>query len=208
MTMLRVDSQTGHRAMPPPSKILRFVGVRTGGACRSVASREPQARCLVRRILPARLRRHSLVHGPPGPQSTCPPIHSGAVLTGTPTSTSPWPQPWHGHCTISERAAHFGRAEGCAMPFTVGLDLAPEIGMVPTPALVAFAKLLALPGVEIEQAVAQEISENPALVQEEPRTCGACGLPADPPCPYCAAGAGQPRISESHDGRQLPVEAT
>jgi RNA polymerase sigma-54 factor len=76
------------------------------------------------------------------------------------------------------------------MVFGAGLDLVPELGMVPTPALIAYAKLLALPGAELEQTVASELSQNPALIQDEARACGACGMPADLPCPYCATGAG------------------
>ena len=74
------------------------------------------------------------------------------------------------------------------MAFSASLDLMPGLGMVPTPALVAYAQLLALPGAELEQTVAGELSQNPALIQDETPTCRACGMPADPPCPYCAAG--------------------
>ena len=81
------------------------------------------------------------------------------------------------------------------MVFDAGLDLVPELGMVPTPTLIAYARLLALPGVELEQTVASELSQNPALIHDEARTCGACGMPADPPCPYCATGTGAPGAS-------------
>jgi RNA polymerase sigma-54 factor len=78
------------------------------------------------------------------------------------------------------------------MTVTAGLELVPEFGLVPTPALVAYATLLALPGAELEQAVAAELAQNPALIQDEPPVCGACGMPGDPPCPYCPVGAHGP----------------
>ncbi len=82
------------------------------------------------------------------------------------------------------------------------LDLAPQLGMVPTAALVAYSQLLALPGAELEQAVTLELSRNPALIMDEPGQCGGCGLPAEPPCPYCRAEtlrsrAGQPSSSSA-----------
>jgi Sigma-54 factor, Activator interacting domain (AID) len=86
------------------------------------------------------------------------------------------------------------------MVFGAGLDLVPELGMVPTPALIAYAKLLALPGAELEQTVAGELSQNPALIQDEAGACGACGMPADPPCPYCATETGGPGASRNPAG--------
>jgi RNA polymerase sigma-54 factor len=77
------------------------------------------------------------------------------------------------------------------MTFSAELNLMQGVGMIPTPALVAYATLLALPGAELEQAVADELAHNPALIQEEAPSCGTCGMPTDPPCPYCAAGAGR-----------------
>jgi hypothetical protein len=62
--------------------------------------------------------------------------------------------------------------------------------MVPAPALMAYVKLLALPGAELEQTVADELAQNPALIQDETRTCGTCGIPAEPPCPHCGGQSG------------------
>ncbi len=83
------------------------------------------------------------------------------------------------------------------MVFTASMDQVPGLGMVPAPSLVAYAKLLALPGAELEQTVAAELSRNPALLQDEAPACAACGMPTDPPCPYCDAGAGGPRVSQT-----------
>jgi len=74
--------------------------------------------------------------------------------------------------------------------------------MAPSPALVAYAKILALPSAELEQAVARELSDNPALVQDEVEICGGCGLPADRPCPYCGGETARlrlPGLRDQHD---------
>ena len=93
------------------------------------------------------------------------------------------------------------------MGVTAGLELVPEFGMVPTPALVAYAKLLALPGAELEQTVAGELAQNPALVQDEVPACEACGMPADPPCPYCVASAGRAEAPRTRDTATWATDA-
>jgi len=93
------------------------------------------------------------------------------------------------------------------MAFSTGLDLVPEVGMVPTPALMAYVKLLALPGAELEQAVADELARNPALVQDEARACGTCGMPAGPPCPHCAERPAAPRVAPGLDQGERPRAA-
>jgi RNA polymerase sigma-54 factor len=88
------------------------------------------------------------------------------------------------------------------MTFSVSVHMKPEFRMAAAPSLVAYATMLALPGVELEQTVAHEVSENPALLQDEADTCGGCGLPADRPCPYCGQATGQlrtPRQSDPYD---------
>jgi RNA polymerase sigma-54 factor len=75
------------------------------------------------------------------------------------------------------------------------LEQVPAVGMVPAPALMAYVKLLALPGAELEQTVADELAQNPALIQDETRTCGTCGIPAEPPCPHCGGQYGAPKTS-------------
>jgi RNA polymerase sigma-54 factor len=87
------------------------------------------------------------------------------------------------------------------MQLSVGVEMTPELGMAATPALVAYATMLALPGAQLEHAVARELSENPALVQDEVDTCGGCGLPASKPCAYCGGEAGRFRISGPRDAR-------
>jgi RNA polymerase sigma-54 factor len=78
-----------------------------------------------------------------------------------------------------------------AMQLSAGVEMTPGLGMTATPALVAYATMLALPGAQLEQAVARELAENPALVQEEAETCGGCGLPGDRPCAYCGREVGR-----------------
>ena len=63
------------------------------------------------------------------------------------------------------------------MTLSVGVHMTPEFRMAATPSLVAYANILVLPGAELEQTVARELSENPALLQDEADTCGGCGLP-------------------------------
>jgi RNA polymerase sigma-54 factor len=87
------------------------------------------------------------------------------------------------------------------MQLSVDVKMTPQLGMAATPALVAYATMLALPGAELEQAVARELSENPALVQDEVDTCGGCGLPASKPCAYCGREAGRFRIPGPRDAR-------
>jgi RNA polymerase sigma-54 factor len=93
------------------------------------------------------------------------------------------------------------------MAFSTGLDLVPEVGMTPTPALVAYAKLLALPGAELEQTVTDELAQNPALIRDEAHVCGICGMPADPPCPHCAGQVGPRRMPLALDPRGVAQAA-
>jgi RNA polymerase sigma-54 factor len=93
------------------------------------------------------------------------------------------------------------------MAFSTGLDLVPEVGMIPTPALVAYAKLLALPGAELEQTVTDELAQNPALIRDETHVCGTCGIPAAPPCPHCAEQVGPRRMPLALDPRGVAQAA-
>ncbi|MFL5796910.1 MAG: hypothetical protein ACJ77A_03130 [Actinomycetota bacterium] len=85
------------------------------------------------------------------------------------------------------------------MSLTVALDVTQELRMSPSPALVAYASLLALSGIELEQTVARELSENPALVEDEVHVCGGCGLPADPPCIYCTSRPSRASLRDPDD---------
>ena len=92
------------------------------------------------------------------------------------------------------------------MTLSVGVEMTPEFRMTATPSLVAYAQLLALPGAELEQTVARELSENPALVQDEVDACGGCGLPADRPCPYCGQATSQLQILRLREAPELPQD--
>jgi RNA polymerase sigma-54 factor len=87
------------------------------------------------------------------------------------------------------------------MQLSVGVEMTPELGIAATPALVVYATMLALPGAELEQTVARELSENPALVQDEVDVCGGCGLPGSKPCAYCGREVGRSRIPGPRDAR-------
>jgi len=93
------------------------------------------------------------------------------------------------------------------MTLTVSVDMTPGFGMTVSASLVAYARLLALSGTELDQAVAQELSENPALVQDEVDTCRGCGLAADGPCHYCGQEMSGVRIPTSRDVLQLAPDA-
>lgn len=62
--------------------------------------------------------------------------------------------------------------------------------MRPSAMLVGFAEMLALPSMELERAVVQELEDNPALERVEESACGFCGGRAAA-CPACSAGAGE-----------------
>jgi RNA polymerase sigma-54 factor len=90
------------------------------------------------------------------------------------------------------------------MTLSVGVHMTPEFRMAATPSLVAYANILVLPGAELEQTVARELCENPALLQDEADTCRGCGLPADRPCPYCGQETGRLRMPRQGDAHDLP----
>lgn len=66
----------------------------------------------------------------------------------------------------------------------------PAMHLRPSPIMVGFAEMLALPSMAMERAVAQELEDNPALERVEEATCGFCGGHAVA-CPVCGAGAGE-----------------
>ncbi|GAB4129222.1 MAG: RNA polymerase factor sigma-54 [Roseiflexaceae bacterium] len=69
------------------------------------------------------------------------------------------------------------------------LSMTPEMGMRATPALLNLAHLLALPTLELSQAIQQELAENPALEEAETQeeSCPRCGGPLlDQICLRCA----------------------
>ena len=62
----------------------------------------------------------------------------------------------------------------------------PAMHMRPSAMLVGLAEILALPSVEMERAVAQELEDNPALERVAEAACGFCGGRATA-CPVCGA---------------------
>jgi len=66
----------------------------------------------------------------------------------------------------------------------------PAMHLRPSPLLVAFAELLALPSMELERAVVRELEDNPALERVEESACGFCGGRAAA-CPVCSGGTGE-----------------
>jgi RNA polymerase sigma-54 factor len=69
--------------------------------------------------------------------------------------------------------------------------LKPELKI--SPRLILANILLQLSSLELDQAVAQELNENPALEAEEGFRCPRCGqLSASPLCPYCTESTSEP----------------
>lgn len=65
-------------------------------------------------------------------------------------------------------------------------DVSSQMGMRVSPRLVAASYILELSSQELQQAIAQEISENPAMELVEKETCPACGGPMQGSiCPAC-----------------------
>jgi DNA-directed RNA polymerase specialized sigma54-like protein len=65
---------------------------------------------------------------------------------------------WHGTCideTVGKRAP--------TVAVTQSLELTPQLAMRPSPTLLAFVEMLALPAVELDELVERELAENPAL---------------------------------------------
>jgi RNA polymerase sigma-54 factor len=79
------------------------------------------------------------------------------------------------------------------MSVQVTLELTPQpaMQMRPSPMLVGFAEMLALPSMEMERVVAQELADNPALERVEEAACGFCGG-RSPNCPVCGVRPGDP----------------
>jgi len=59
----------------------------------------------------------------------------------------------------------------------VAFETQPQFALRPSPALIAATALLALPSLELEQAVERELAENPALERIERAVCHLCGRP-------------------------------
>ncbi len=70
------------------------------------------------------------------------------------------------------------------------MSMVPEMSMRVTPALLNLAQLLALPSLDLQQLVQQELAENPALeeIESYEATCARCGsLVVDGLCIRCAS---------------------
>jgi RNA polymerase sigma-54 factor len=79
----------------------------------------------------------------------------------------------------------------------------PAMHMRPSPMLVGFAEMLALPSMEMERSVARELEDNPALERAEDVRCRfCCGHAAA--CPACGAGLGDLAGRAGRAGRAGP----
>ena len=57
------------------------------------------------------------------------------------------------------------------------LTALPKLTIRPSPALIAATAFLALPSLDLEQAVERELAQNPALERAERAACNLCGRP-------------------------------
>src|SRR5262249_23090928 len=143
------------------------------------------------RLLPSR------VGEPPDPLL---PEHLADVLDGI--GTVQWrTRTWHASCGTEscESRLSVSGGTGTSMSLSVGLEPRAEIHMAPTPALVAFAHLLGLPGLELDRTIAAQLAANPALVGDEVGTCDRCGMPSGGACPLCD------RSMRRHDDAGFPA---
>ena len=70
-----------------------------------------------------------------------------------------------------------------------------ELGLRPSPALVALAQMLALTTVDLDAAVERALAENPALARSEHHVCPGCGrVRRGRRCPWCLAGRAVPDL--------------
>ncbi|WP_165774866.1 RNA polymerase factor sigma-54 [Candidatus Viridilinea mediisalina] len=82
----------------------------------------------------------------------------------------------------------------------------PEMRMRVSPALLNLAQLLSLPSLDLEQLVEQELSENPALEEQEANesACAQCGgFVLDGVCPQCISGSLPPEGNSLRDAEEL-----
>lgn len=55
------------------------------------------------------------------------------------------------------------------------IEIAPRMELQASPGVIAFAEMLALPGLQLERRIEVELAGNPALERLEPLACAACG---------------------------------
>jgi RNA polymerase sigma-54 factor len=85
------------------------------------------------------------------------------------------------------------------------MALAPRLALRPSPLLVASTTMLALPSLELEQAVERELAENPALERVDCVSCNRCGRPLlNERCPHCERPR---RTAPQHGGPQIAEAA-
>lgn len=72
------------------------------------------------------------------------------------------------------------------MDMEQSMDMTPEMAMKVSPSLIAANYILALSSQELQQAISQELDENPALEMLDKPTCPTCGaVLTDSFCPNC-----------------------
>jgi RNA polymerase sigma-54 factor len=86
----------------------------------------------------------------------------------------------------------------CGMSIRVGVS--PALKPKTTPKMVILSRLLELPSAEMEQAIRQELAENPALQVTESGYCESCGATYSGSfCPHCQGATATQARSDSVD---------
>ncbi|HEX6699301.1 MAG TPA: hypothetical protein VF101_01070 [Gaiellaceae bacterium] len=86
--------------------------------------------------------------------------------------------------------------------------MTPRLELRASPDLLAYAELLALPAVELEHVVEQELAQNPALDRLEEAVCPFCGEPvAGARCLLCRQPAARPDTEPAEAGA-MPAQLT
>lgn len=85
------------------------------------------------------------------------------------------------------------------------MTLSPQMGMKVSPRLVAANRILELSSMELQEVIAQELDENPAMEKLEEPTCSVCGATLQGSiCPHCLSqqkkdDSGTQTVDESDD---------
>lgn len=84
------------------------------------------------------------------------------------------------------------------MDMNVTADMIPEQSLRVSPRLVAASYILELSSMELQQAIQQELEENPAMELVEAPTCPTCGGAVQGKiCPHCLAQQPEPKNTEA-----------
>ena len=92
------------------------------------------------------------------------------------------------------------------MSLEIGTDLLPQVQAKVTPKQIVANRILAMSSVELQQAIADELDDNPALELVEEATCPTCGGPTfGGTCPTCSPRAEGPTAMDTFEPGSGPA---